>query len=61
MNEEKEIPQEPLATTFEEISIGSIFNFLDEPYTKVSNLRAYNMLRKFDWLFPGSTEINIQD
>lgn len=61
MNEEIENQEEsfPIITTFSELSIGEVFDFLGESYTKLSSLRAHNNIRKFDWMFPGETEINV--
>lgn len=58
MNEEYDISSEEMCYTFGELSIGEIFDFMDEPYRKISSIRAVNLVRDFEWLFKSDTEIN---
>lgn len=57
MSEESSTAEE-MCYTFGELNTGEIFDFMGEPYKKISSIRAINLVRNFEWLFKSDTEIN---
>lgn len=47
-----------LATSFGDLDVGEIFDYLSETYRKISSVRAINVSRNFEWFFKSDTEIN---
>ncbi len=57
-NDEPEDSDYAIASTFGELDINQYFSYLSEKYKKISTLRATNLDRNFDWMFPIDTEVN---
>lgn len=58
MNEDDETKEYLLTTTFSDLNIGEVFDFLSEGWTKTTLLRATRISDGLDWIFPQSTEVN---